>query len=108
MAGKRTASHDVSPRMRKAFFDGLLLEANSRGLTLAELCQTYWRDDWKAAASVLAKFLPREHKVEAIVEPVQHLPISETEAFINRVLGEHTSSGLLIEETPAHTASEGG
>ena len=63
MPGKRKGIHDISPRMRKAMFEALAAEARSEGKTLSEYMRAWWKEDWKKAADMLARFVPQQKEI---------------------------------------------
>lgn len=100
----RRASHDVSPRMRKAFFEGFILAAQRNGGTTAEYCQKLWEEDWKKAAELLTKFLPRENVVKGKVEHEHSgtVELSATERFLEEITapGEERAFEEPVQDGP--------
>lgn len=97
------AKHDYSPRVRRALFEGLLAAAKAKDMTLSEYCQHWWEEDWKAAGSLLTKFLPKEHNIKGRVNHEHHHThegLSSTLAFIEGVVGGEEEGAL---EEPVQT-----
>lgn len=70
---KQPRGHEYAPNMRRAFYEGLVRHARDKGMTLTEMCATWWEEDWKAAAAAFAKFLPREVKGDMRVTNLEDL-----------------------------------
>ncbi|MDJ0892005.1 MAG: hypothetical protein QNK18_12545 [Gammaproteobacteria bacterium] len=68
MSGSRKGLHDVSPQLRHAFMEGLRRYARAEGLTLPQVCERWWREDWQAAVKALAAFQVRHAKAEVDVK----------------------------------------
>lgn len=92
MAGRGKRGPDIAPKMRNALYSGFIKAARNRGMTLSDFAAQMWEDDWKAAATVLGKFLPREQQVTGKVthdhaHTHTHAGVSETVSFIEGVIG---------------------
>lgn len=90
--------HDYSANMRRALYEGLVKAAKAQNKTLTEFCQGWWEDDWKAAATAMAKFAPKENKVTGSVKHEHdhhhtHAGVDDTAKFIDSILGADESEG---------------
>lgn len=91
------AKHDYSPRMRRALFDGLVLAAERKGKTLTEVAADWWEEDWKKAAEVFTKFMPKENHIKGQIDHNLHLEDSETsKRWIEQQMGE-IEQGITID-----------
>jgi len=89
------AKGDYAPTMRRALFQGLRIAAIKQGLTLPEMTALWWEEDWKKAADVMTKFLPREHTIAGKVKHEHtHELVPQTLIFIEGVLGEGADDAL--------------
>lgn len=92
----RRPGHDISPRIRRAAFQGMLLAAKRKNLTLSEWFAELFTDKPIEALSLLGKFLPAESRISATINrPVFSEPISETDRWVQRIVADD-----LVKITP--------
>ena len=84
----KPTGHDYRPSIQRAMYNGLVREARSKGLTLSDYFAEKWAEDWKAAATIMAKFFPTNINVKGLIEH-RHSPeqLSQTLKFLEAIDG---------------------
>lgn len=99
----RTLHADNLTRFRHSMYQGLIRAARSNNMTLPEYCAEWWKEDWKAAANVFAKIMPKDINVQKDVN-VNLNNDTKSLNFISNVLANQITKAIdnqtVIEAEP--------